>query len=493
MLETSFDGMIDRMAGATGTGAALNEGNKALGGTFQGMSRMIDGGTSALDRFVRAVVAALSAFKTWQFRVMAGLAGVELARSRTETPTEAPLPLLGISPLADRPELGTGEIGILLGDQPEKKKGGGKSRTQAMFEGFQKQLERLIPRETLTAVEKMEGLLVSMREAMKTARKSSKRDWGAMIKNGKAALAELQKMELAEALTGDIRESLETLADDLAEPFRELEQLPKIMEEKAQEIEDFYAAMKQQRIDTAVLAIQAIQDPTALLAMAGPGGAVAGAGLGLLQGGAGAVEDTLGGLMGAAKNAGPTLRKILGDLIPTFIAEFPAALITGLIGALPDIVEAFLVKLPIALAKAVINALASLWESFRQLILRLIPGRQKGEEGGPGWLAKVAAAATDAWRSKEGKKAAQERRGFQTGTAFVDSTGMAMLHRGEAVISSSGAVSQSVRGRMGGEGQVIHVHVNGIMDSNVIDQLGRQLQRHFGAQGRSSLPIFGGV
>jgi hypothetical protein len=67
-----------------------------------------------------------------------------------------------------------------------------------------------------------------------------------------------------------------------------------------------------------------------------------------------------------------------------------------------------------------------------------------------------------------------------------------MVHQGEAILPASGTISQSVRGRAGGGGQVINVNVNGIMDSNVIDQLGRQLNRHFGTMGRSTLPIFGG-
>ena len=367
--------------------------------------------------------------------------------------------------------------------------GGGASKAQGVFEGLRRQMEGLIPKEALSGVEKMSQLLADMRETMETTRKSSRRDWAGLIKEGETALLELRKKEIADIREG-MRESLEGMGADIERASAQLEELgPSLL----RTMDDARKAQREAVAGAITAGIQGIQDPTSLLAMAGPGGAAAGAGLGLLQTDPKEIEEKLGGLVDAAKNAGPTLRVILRDLIPAFIAEFPAALVTGLIDALPDIVEAFIIKLPIALAEALIKALKALWDSFVQFILRIIPGKQKGEKGREaGVFRRAGAAIGDLFRTKEGKAEARERRGFATGTAWVDRTGLAMVHQGEAILPASGTISQSVRGRAGGGGQVINVNVNGIMDSNVIDQLGRQLNRHFGTMGRSTLPIFGG-
>ena len=367
--------------------------------------------------------------------------------------------------------------------------GGGASKAQGVFEGLRRQMEGLIPKEALSDVEKMSQLLVDMRETMATTRKSSRRDWAGLIKEGETALLELRKKEISDIREG-MRESLEGMGADIERASAQLEELgPTLLKT----MDDARKAQREKVAGAITAGIQGIQDPTSLLAMAGPGGAAAGAGLGLLQTDPKEIEAKLGGLVDAAKNAGPTLRVILRDLIPAFIAEFPAALVTGLIDALPDIVEAFIIKLPIALAEALIKALKALWDSFVQFILRIIPGKQKGEKGKEaGVFRRAGASIGDLFRTKEGKAEARERRGFATGTAWVDRTGLAMVHQGEAILPASGTISQSVRGRAGGGGQVINVNVNGIMDSNVIDQLGRQLNRHFGTMGRSTLPIFGG-
>ena len=367
--------------------------------------------------------------------------------------------------------------------------GGGASKAQGVFEGLRRQMEGLIPKEALSDVEKMSQLLVDMRETMATTRKSSRRDWAGLIKEGETALRELRKKEISDIREG-MRESLEGMGADIERASAQLEELgPTLLKT----MDDARKAQREKVAGAITAGIQGIQDPTSLLAMAGPGGAAAGAGLGLLQTDPKEIEAKLGGLVDAAKNAGPTLRVILRDLIPAFIAEFPAALVTGLIDALPDIVEAFIIKLPIALAEALIKALKALWDSFVQFILRIIPGKQKGEKGKEaGVFRRAGASIGDLFRTKEGKAEARERRGFATGTAWVDRTGLAMVHQGEAILPASGTISQSVRGRAGGGGQVINVNVNGIMDSNVIDQLGRQLNRHFGTMGRSTLPIFGG-
>jgi len=351
------------------------------------------------------------------------------------------------------------------------------------LQGFLKSVESMGPKRS--ELEKAMSLVLEIQTAMGSMGTKELPKW-------KEALAAAQGnvARLTQDMKGEMRESLEGMGADIERASAQLEELgPTLLKT----MDDARKAQREKVAGAITAGIQGIQDPTSLLAMAGPGGAAAGAGLGLLQTDPKEIEAKLGGLVDAAKNAGPTLRVILRDLIPAFIAEFPAALVTGLLDALPDIVEAFLVKLPIALADALIKALKALWDSFVQLILRIIPGKQKGEKrDGPSWWKRAGASIGDLFRTKEGKAEARERRGFATGTAWVDRTGLAMVHQGEAILPASGTISQSVRGRAGGGGQVINVNVNGIMDSNVIDQLGRQLNRHFGTMGRSTLPIFGG-
>ena len=388
----------------------------------------------------------------------------------------------GVVPGGATPRTPGGGVGGVGGDG-----GGGTAKkisdADKALQSFLKSVESMGPKRS--ELEKAMSLVLEIQTAMGSMGTKELPEW-------KKALAAAQGnvARLTQDIKGQMRESLEGMGADIERASAQLEELgPTLLKT----MDDAREAQREAVAGAITAGIQGIQDPTSLLSMAGPGGAAAGAGLGLLQTDPKEIEAKLGGLVDAAKNAGPTLRVILRDLIPAFIAEFPAALVTGLIDALPDIVEAFIIKLPIALAEALIKALKALWDSFVQFILRIIPGKQKGEKGRePGVFRRAGAAIGDLFRTKEGKAEARERRGFATGTAWIDRTGLAMVHQGEAILPASGTISQSVRGRAGGGGQVINVNVNGIMDSNVIDQLGRQLNRHFGTMGRSTLPIFGG-
>jgi hypothetical protein len=83
----------------------------------------------------------------------------------------------------------------------------GKNAATKLFDDLAKSVEKLIPKETLTDVEKLNALLVMMKEAMSTTRKSSSRDWGSLIKQAetaKTALIAAAEVEAAEERAKDI-------------------------------------------------------------------------------------------------------------------------------------------------------------------------------------------------------------------------------------------------------------------------------------------------
>ncbi len=66
-----------------------------------------------------------------------------------------------------------------------KKKG--KSADQKLFEDLEKQLKKLIPKETLTDVQKLDALLVDLGAGLKSTRKSASRDWEGLIATAERA------------------------------------------------------------------------------------------------------------------------------------------------------------------------------------------------------------------------------------------------------------------------------------------------------------------
>ena len=75
-----------------------------------------------------------------------------------------------------------------------------------------------------------------------------------------------------------------------------------------------------------------------------------------------------------------------------------------------------------------------------------------------------------------------ENRSFQTGTRFVDKTGLALIHQGEQVVPAGGALPQ--RAMMGGGGLNVTVNTGpmGLMPG-AAEQFVRELNRLLGARG----------
>lgn len=504
LMGTTFDGTLDKIAtavfGGGGMVNVLDIMSAAMAALANTVKRTLDSFRGAVDEILVAVIhagrilssvlnrdldGAAAAFGDFRRRMAEGargLARTAVTGSAAGFAAEFQRALAGIQ----APAAGAGAGGA-PGAAPSRGIGGARGQAASAISEADKALEALgrttqamLPK--LDRMTKAQNQIAAIRAAMEQFGTAADPKWVAALQDAEQAMRHMQSLELK-----DMAKALEKMGAPLDKAAQSIDR------DLVPALESLRQKMIESIFDPITKGIGAIQDPTSLLAAAGPQGAAAGAALGLIQSDPKQIQGTLTGLVDAAKNAGPTLRVILRDFIPTFIAEFPAALVTGLIDALPDIVEAFVVKLPIAIAEAIINLLKALWDSFRQLILRIIPGRQEGERRRePGVLRRAAASIGDLFRSDEGKARARQRRGFQTG-GFVDRTGMFLLHQNERVIPSSGAVPQSARGMMGGGAtQQIVINTN-VVDPNSIDQLGRMLQRHFGSMGRSTLPIFGGA
>ena len=201
----------------------------------------------------------------------------------------------------------------------------------------------------------------------------------------------------------------------------------------------------------------------------------------------------------------PAVVGMLAELIPQLVAS--------LIESAPVFIKALLLDLPLALVKGFVKGWGKVWDkivafftqSFDKILSALSggifdeEGDFSGKEAGKAAGGAATGAAIGFAVGGPPGAAIGAALGFLGGMAFqtggvVDRTGMALVHANERILPSSGAVPQSARGMLAagnGGGPEIHIHT-AILDPNVVDQLGRQLQRHFGRMGSATLPIFGG-
>lgn len=263
-------------------------------------------------------------------------------------------------------------------------------------------------------------------------------------------------------------------------------------------------------------------------------GAIEGVASGSL-GAIGALAGPLGAAIGGALDLAPRLRDLLPDLgdtilgvlqslpdlisrvIPEFLAEFPVAIvralpdiITGLIGAIPElvvgivraliiaapeIVKVVLLELPQAIGQALVEALGELFEQLKAFVRDLLtPGKQDGRGGRgktAGTVARVGAAvatlgvselAIGAYKGLDNLTGGRLP-GFATGTRYVDRTGLAVVHQGEAIDPDVGRTGNALRRG----GAAVVVNVNGPLYGWDRQRLARDLvdliNPHLGARG----------
>lgn len=245
-------------------------------------------------------------------------------------------------------------------------------------------------------------------------------------------------------------------------------------------------------------------DFASLAGMAGgPWGAVAGQAVSLLQqlgevGAAGIkqqIEDNARSIIEGIRE----LPKLIGDVLPELLGELIPELVVALIEAIPALIAAqyelwvkLMTEVPAMMAEAFTVALLDFWakikDAVEQMILKLVPGQQKGErqrgEGGGG-LGKLAlgigraaaalltfggseiaiagAKGVDRGLESRGKKGLPDWLPFFQDGGVMPRDGLAYLHKNERVIPAFGSASSAARRQMersgmGGGGPVVNIN-----------------------------------
>lgn len=164
--------------------------------------------------------------------------------------------------------------------------------------------------------------------------------------------------------------------------------------------------------------------------------------------------------------------------------------------ALPDVIEMLIMRLPAVLLDA-----AFIWipELMRELPLAIFTGMVSALKSMVGYIAESIRNALRIFGGEDGERRfswgavePSEVESFHTGTARVNRTGMALLHRNETVIPAGGRNAQDQQGRMAGGGSVNINISTAIMDRDVIPRLVREIDRAVGKYGRTSAAFAGG-
>jgi hypothetical protein len=166
--------------------------------------------------------------------------------------------------------------------------------------------------------------------------------------------------------------------------------------------------------------------------------------------------------------------------------DFVTNLTTGfevLAKALPDIIVMLLKNLPAVLIEA-----AFTW--IPQLLMDLPLALMEGfVEGFKNVMHLLGEAIRNAFSLRDDDKrwswGAVQPEEYATGVASVNRTGLAVLHRGETVITNGGRASQTQYARNGGAGGV-NINISAaILDRDVIPRLVREIDRVTGNYGRT--------
>jgi len=185
-------------------------------------------------------------------------------------------------------------------------------------------------------------------------------------------------------------------------------------------------------------------------------GAIAGAMQAIGSGQAGAMADESVDLIVDAIGELPT---IIAEVIPDVILRLGTELPKALAASAGDIAAAIAVDLPVALIEAAPEIFAALIEALLTIPDEIVTGignalREalglRPVDDDRGFFERLGQiddrdAQEFMQRQREEDRRRQSGRSFRSGTSLVQSDGSYSLHRGEAVISTSGQASQAVR------------------------------------------------
>jgi hypothetical protein len=366
-------------------------------------------------------------------------------------------------------------VDVKPGRTSSGKGGGGPSTLDRLAGQVAALTKRAFP---ITQIEAAGRLLTELEAARDKANKRRRAGFDELIAQATQAQAALQGIEITK-MTDKIGTDLDGMAKSMEGVGPAMDDLTA---STAQMVEDLRTAQVQAIAGGVQAGVGAMTDIGGALGALGPVGATVGAVAGLgeaaaaEEGGLEAlvtqnVEGFVDGMVALLEQ----LPDVISKVIPKLLGEGIPKLIVALAKATPALAKAIMIDLPVTLTLAFGRAFADVWDAvkkfFRDLFTMEMP---------------------------DGMSQALETLSFglidskQTG-GFVNRTGAVMLHAGEFVQPTSGTMPQSARGRMGGGGSGVTVNIStNVIDPNTIDQLGRMLQRHFGAMGRTTLPIFGG-
>jgi len=171
-------------------------------------------------------------------------------------------------------------------------------------------------------------------------------------------------------------------------------------------------------------------------------------------------------------NGFEVIARALPDVIGILLSKLPTILLDAAFVWIPMLMR----ELPLAIFEGMVDALRSLiayiGESIRNA-LRVF----RGDDGEP--------------RFNWGAVEPSEVDSFHTGAAKIGRTGLALLHRGEAVIPAGGRQAMDRNGSTGGGTVNINIST-AIMDRDVIPRLVREIDRAVGKYGRTSAAFAGG-
>ena len=308
-----------------------------------------------------------------------------------------------------------------------------------------------------------------------------------------------------ESTIDEFRASLQLAVDDFVGDPIEIEIQPRIDTEEW--VEQLRIAEQQrvrmERIDTATGAIGAVSGamaaPGSALAGAGPVGALLGSIVGLLQqigertdSGRLAIEQRGDQFIQGLKAGLKALPEALGRSAP----RFAAALVTQLIPALLESAVRLVSDFPAMLSRSISTALFEMIPRMIRQLGRMLQDLWARLMGGSGLLSRDDRARITGWspiggfRVDTGQESARMEATRETATGRARSLSLPNPI-GRALRRAQPRSSQPNPNIQGSPGVTVNIS-GSLVDRNVVDRLGRELNRQFGSYGRATQPVFQG-
>jgi len=176
------------------------------------------------------------------------------------------------------------------------------------------------------------------------------------------------------------------------------------------------------------------------------------------------------------------LVRALPSVIRLLLSRLPSILIDGLFALGEFLLSAELIT---AIAKGVWEGVQGLIPAIREIFSSDVESTEDMRTSGFGAIVDATRLLLNMKDQKEGGVES-----YASGSAKIGRTGLALLHRGEAVIPAGGRRAMTANG---GGGGTVNINIStAIMDRDVIPRLVREIDRAVGKYGRTSAAFAGG-